>query len=486
MGLFKSKDKLDAGEDPNKRTLFGSRSKSNLKSSSPAPGGNPYATPQAAPGANPYAKPDPYLDAKKRAYGSGPPADTNSRGGHPDDKKSPYGNGYGVQDRGQDSGAGGYGANQYGGQSGYGGDRYSGNSQQPAQQQPGSRYGPGGYGGMGAARDPYSGGEDDDSNRGALFGGAAQRQKQRQQQPSDAPPPYGADDGSGSASNPYGDYNAGPAYQDRQLTAEEEEEQEVLAGKNEIRQIKQQDVSSTRNALRIANRAEEVGRDTLARLGAQGEAIHNTDRSLDLAHNQNKIAEDKARELKTLNRSMFAVHTGNPFTSKSRLARADQAVIDRHTEERDQRESTRRAAYLTDQRMQQNFKGLEASAEAHKKRERNLAERAKYQFEADSEDEGMENEIDDNLDALSGVTGRLNALARATGQEVESQNKKLDEIANKVCLVFPADTRAELTFRCRAIESTLGWRPTMRGSTGFAEDGSPIGPLDLRPSESHA
>jgi len=46
--------------------------------------------------------------------------------------------------------------------------------------------------------------------------------------------------------------------------------------------MKQQDVSSTRNALRLAQQAEETGRDTLARLGAQGERIHNTERNLDL------------------------------------------------------------------------------------------------------------------------------------------------------------------------------------------------------------
>lgn len=36
--------------------------------------------------------------------------------------------------------------------------------------------------------------------------------------------------------------------------------------------VKQQDVSSTRNALRLAAQAEETGRDTLSRLGAQGES----------------------------------------------------------------------------------------------------------------------------------------------------------------------------------------------------------------------
>jgi hypothetical protein len=53
--------------------------------------------------------------------------------------------------------------------------------------------------------------------------------------------------------------------------------------------------------------AEETGRSTLERLGAQGESIHNTEKNLDLASNQNKLAAEKARELKTLNRSMYVI-----------------------------------------------------------------------------------------------------------------------------------------------------------------------------------
>jgi hypothetical protein len=57
------------------------------------------------------------------------------------------------------------------------------------------------------------------------------------------------------------------------LTAEEQEEENVNADKQEIKFLKQQDVSSTRNALRLAQQAEETGRDTLARLGTQSESI---------------------------------------------------------------------------------------------------------------------------------------------------------------------------------------------------------------------
>ena len=41
-------------------------------------------------------------------------------------------------------------------------------------------------------------------------------------------------------------------------------------------------------------------------------------------------------------------------------------------------------------------------------------------------------QIDSNLDALGGAASRLNGLARATGQEVEDQNRLLERVNQKV------------------------------------------------------
>lgn len=124
-----------------------------------------------------------------------------------------------------------------------------------------------------------------DAGRNELFGNAAQRHNERPgAQQSGAS--YGQSGVGGGASGAYGDQAPGGgasgaygaqapggygAYGDRELTAEEQEEEDITAAKSEIKFIKQQDVSSTRNALRLAMQAEETGRDTLARLGAQGE-----------------------------------------------------------------------------------------------------------------------------------------------------------------------------------------------------------------------
>lgn len=195
--------------------------------------------------------------------------------------------------------------------------------------------------------------------------------------------------------------------------------------------MKQEDVASTRNALRIAAQAEETGMATLARLGAQGERIYNTEKNLDLAANHNRIAEEKAKELKTLNRSMFAVHVSNPFTASQRRAERDQEIIDKHRSEREQRDETRQNAFRGQQRMEGAFRELGRDGNRLGQNKASLAERSKYQFEADSEDDEMEDEIDSNLDALGGAASRLNALARATGKEVDEQNKRIDVIIQK-------------------------------------------------------
>jgi hypothetical protein len=194
------------------------------------------------------------------------------------------------------------------------------------------------------------------------------------------------------------------AYGDKVFSAEESEEEDFGTGqKQEIRFMKSQDVSSTRNALRAAAQAEETGRATLARLGAQGERLHNTDRNLDIGVN--------AQELKTLNRSMFAVHVNNPFVHKDRRTRGEEQILNQHEAQRDA---------------------------ATSKKPNPLALRAKYQFEEDSEDDEMENEIllDTNLEQLSGAAKRLNLLSRATGAEAEASQCTLSSLSMKVGICF--------------------------------------------------
>lgn len=59
-------------------------------------------------------------------------------------------------------------------------------------------------------------------------------------------------------------------------------------------------------------------------------------------------------------------------------------------------------------------------------------ERGRYQFEATGSDDEVEDEIDNNLDEIGGLAGRLKMLAMTAGQEVDAQNAKLGKLGNKV------------------------------------------------------
>lgn len=83
------------------------------------------------------------------------------------------------------------------------------------------------------------------------------------------------------------------------------------------------------------------------------------------------------------------MHASNPFTKARRARRADEDVMDKHWEERERREATRRAAYQSQARQVEHTKNLSAGPARGPGGSKSLAERSKYQFEADSEDEEM-------------------------------------------------------------------------------------------------
>lgn len=125
---------------------------------------------------------------------------------------------------------------------------------------------------------------------------------------------------------------------------------------------------------------------------------------------------------------MFAV-VPNPFTSSSKARKADKDAVENARNDRVTNEATIRAASEANKRQMQTNSNLAYTGGAGKKS--TLADRAKYQFEADSEDDEMENQIEDNLDAISRTTKTLHQVGLAIGQELDSQNKHLERISGK-------------------------------------------------------
>ncbi|KND90313.1 Protein transport protein SEC9 [Tolypocladium ophioglossoides CBS 100239] len=408
MKKFGFGKKGDEGDDTSRNALFG------RKKASPAPqSDNPYAQQGAndpyADSAK-YANVTPYQQARtglggsQRPAGGQPPASLGpGPGPGPGPAGGRLGGAYGPGSPAPPSNGNGFGASQptgysadrYGSGGGYGSNRYENKPGSDRYNSPaaGAR-GPGGYGGFGRANDNAP-----DENRDALFSGAQERLAQKQPSPA-ALAPGGSYDQSGAAGGSY-----------------------------EKRQVQQESASSVSRSLQMARQANEVGQATLARLGAQGERLHNTEKNLDLAANQNKIAQDRAAELKTLNRSMFAVHVGNPFTSKQRQQKADGDVLNRHRTEREQREQTRHEGYAANQRMETTFRDINSAG-----RPRPQARKKDYgKFNLDDEEgaDELEDQIDDGLNELEGQVSMMNMVGRAIGKEVETQNKQIDRIMTK-------------------------------------------------------
>lgn len=228
--------------------------------------------------------------------------------------------------------------------------------------------------------------------------------------------------------NGYNSYSQG----DEEANSEDED---VEAIKTQMKFTRREDVNLTRSALRAAAMAEESGRNALGMLGAQGEQLYDTERNIELSSTQNKIATEKTRELRTLNRSMFTPHVSNPFNSKRRLREKEEQIKAERMRQQMVRENLRKDEYDSQQRI---MDGLGANtnsnqnSETARKYSKYNKERQKYMFEADEEDEALEDEIDANLDALHSASKRLHKLAISTHDELERQNKTINKLGDRV------------------------------------------------------
>ncbi|KAI1100492.1 hypothetical protein F4804DRAFT_318849 [Jackrogersella minutella] len=421
MKKFPFGKKQSGDDDSNRSALFG-------KKGSPAPqSDNPYA--QSQPANDPYmnesnkfAHMTPYQQVRARlpergigGIGGLPngPSPQNGRGVPPPSRSDsnissatappPYSSAQPAQ------APGAYANDRYGTSSGYGSSKY-GNSGGYGSA-PSAR--PGGYGGLG--------GNDTDANRDALFSGAQERLGQQQ-----ASQPSGGYGTSGADASKYGGYG-----EQRELTEEEQEEVEVDDIKRQIKAEKQASAQTAQNSARIGQQTVELASQTLARLHGQGDRLNYTESLIDRGSFQSREAEDQTKKLKSLNRSMFAVHVSNPFTANKRTREMEQKVLEQHRADRELREATRKDGYMGNQRAEAAFKEVDASAKKAVWQKQSAAEKSKYSFEDDEEDDEAENAIDESMAQTSQAVSQLHTLSHRLGDEIDAQNKVIDRIGSK-------------------------------------------------------
>lgn len=101
-----------------------------------------------------------------------------------------------------------------------------------------------------------------------------------------------------------------------------------------------------------------------------------------------------------INASMFSI-VPNPFTGNSKREKQMQQAMDQHARDRDTREQTNRAKWESGARANEAQRKLATGGAPQGNNKSSLAARSKFQFEADEEDDEMENEIDNNLGTYS-------------------------------------------------------------------------------------
>lgn len=208
------------------------------------------------------------------------------------------------------------------------------------------------------------------------------------------------------------------------------EDEEVEAIKQDIRFVKQESLGSTRNTLRMAQEADASATNTLGMMGSQSERLYNAEQNLLLADTQTQIADEKVKELKRLNRSIFVPATGNPFNKKSRLRQQEMKIKTNKTQEKYLRDTNRKEMYASEQRIKLGISQNATNSDVHQKYqgEKDLEAAKRYQFENDSEDDEMEKELAGNLDQIGLYSKKLKNSAQTMGKEVDSQNTRLGKI----------------------------------------------------------
>ncbi|KAG8984841.1 hypothetical protein FRB90_005091, partial [Tulasnella sp. 427] len=217
-------------------------------------------------------------------------------------------------------------------------------------------------------------------------------------------------------------------------------DEDVERIKADTRQLKNDSVQSTRNALRLAREAEETARLTLNKLGDQSEKIGSTERYLDQSKANTARAEDRTGEIKQLNRSIFIPVV--TWDKEGKRRKQEMRDAERRAAEQEERDLA-----MKDVRESQNRIGRAASyglenndgwggGSGRMRTAQQMEERKRYRFadtkEEEDEDDHLEDELDDNLNQLGDVTKRLHALATAQGDELDGQNKRLERLGNNV------------------------------------------------------
>lgn len=130
--------------------------------------------------------------------------------------------------------------------------------------------------------------------------------------------------------------------------------------------------------------------------------------------------------------------------SKRTISKRDAETLAQYQEDKEKASETARSAYRSEQQAEDTFNTIAGNKPKSRLLGANRnAERSKYLYNDDSdddedekqkrrEDEADEDQINDDLDDLTDMVGRLKGAAMGMGSTLETQNQRLDRLAGKV------------------------------------------------------
>ena len=160
--------------------------------------------------------------------------------------------------------------------------------------------------------------------------------------------------------------------------------------------------------------------------------IANVNRHLDMSKAYADRASNQAEELRKLNRSIFVPVVSNPFRRKEKEKKELERLQQDHADHMAERDQIRQLEYETKARIEETNRSNSAPRGREGRRGRSEADRRRYQFEADSEDDAVEDEIDQNLDLLGDAVAGLKNMAITMNTTLDDQNKQLKKTINQV------------------------------------------------------
>ena len=174
--------------------------------------------------------------------------------------------------------------------------------------------------------------------------------------------------------------------------------------------------------------------------------LANTERHMDISKVHAQRADDRADELKKLNRTIF--RPAITFNKDRKRAEQEAKVKARYDEQQREREKAMSDVRATQSRIGRAYgaeddgeEGISGRRIRDPRAQEPKEHRKRYQFEATASDDELEDEIDDNLDSIGQAVKNLKSLAFAAGEELDSQNARIDNIASKTSkLNYNVDT----------------------------------------------